>query len=120
MNASDQTVTHAGSHRWLSSLSLVITTARDGFARARATISSSAICVWVKRTSDSPGVGAGAAALDHALRRRLDQFGFDAILNREWYCYLTRAGVSSRIKKAMRKRRRIELKKEAKDESNAR
>jgi hypothetical protein len=41
---------------------------------------------------------------------------FDAILNRKWYCYLTRAGVTSRIKKAMRKRRRIELKKEAKDD----
>ena len=36
---------------------------------------------------------------------------FDAILNRGWYCYLKRAGVSSRIKRAMRKRRRIELKK---------
>ena len=40
---------------------------------------------------------------------------FDAILNRKWYCYLTRAGVSSKIKRAMRKRRRIELKKRAKE-----
>jgi hypothetical protein len=41
---------------------------------------------------------------------------FDAILNRKWYCYLTKAGVSSGIKKAMRKRRRIELKKEAEND----
>ena len=37
----------------------------------------------------------------------------DVLFARKWYCYLKRAGVSSRIKKAMRKRRRAELKKEA-------
>jgi hypothetical protein len=41
---------------------------------------------------------------------------FDAILNRDEHGYLYKQGVSSRIKKAMRKRRRVELKKEANDE----
>jgi hypothetical protein len=41
---------------------------------------------------------------------------FDAILNRDEHGYLYKPGVTSRIKKAMRKRRRIELKKEAKDD----
>jgi hypothetical protein len=36
---------------------------------------------------------------------------WDVIINRKWYCYLTKAGVSSGIKRRMRKRRRIELKK---------
>jgi len=39
---------------------------------------------------------------------------YDCICNRKWYCYLTRAGVTSRIKRGLRRRARREGKKETK------